>query len=167
MARVARAPRKIVNYTWAGFVSGPTVLPALTKTLLGSFILSTPFEETAVRVRGEIFISSDQAAAVEPQIGAFGLIRVTDLALAAGIGSIPSPSVDADDDGWFVWQGFAQESALTTTAGLGGGQSYSIDSKAQRIVREGQVIAVVVDNASVTTGAKIMTSFRLLARFRG
>ena len=137
------------------------------KVLLGSFALSTAFEETVVRTRGQMYVASDQSAAVEVQSGAFGLIRVTDRALAIGITAIPDPVSDADDDGWLVWQGFSQQSALTTTAGLAGGHTYEIDSKAQRIVREGQVIAVVVANANAANGLIFGSTFRLLSRFRG
>jgi len=164
---IPRTARKQVNYSWAGFLSGPQTIPPLSGLLLGSFVLSTPFDETAVRCRGQIFISSDQSVAVESQIGAFGLIRITDVALVIGPTAIPFPSTNDDSDGWFVWQGFCQESALTTAGQLGGGVNYEIDSKAQRIVREGQVIAVMAENRSTIHGLKISTSFRLLARFRG
>ena len=169
MATRSTAPRarKQVNYTWAGFVTGPIILAANTKILLGSFVLSTPFEETAVRTRGNFYIGSDQAAVVEQQTGAIGLIRVTASALAIGITAIPDPVTNSDDDGWFVWQGFSQESSLTTTAGLAGGHVYEIDSKAQRIVREGQVIAVVAVNSQAAAGLHLGINFRLLSRFRG
>ena len=53
-----------------------------------------------------IMVGSDQVAVVEQQIGALGFIVVSDLAIAAGAASIPSPGFNGSDDGWFVWQAF-------------------------------------------------------------
>ncbi len=79
-----------------------------TKILLGVFVLSNVgIGETVRRTIGNIWVVSDQAAADEVQVGAFGCIVVTDLAAAAGAASIPGPFTDANDDGWFVWQGFS------------------------------------------------------------
>ena len=160
-----RRARKIVNYSWAGFVQpARVIIPPATKALLGFFVLDTAFEETIVRVRGELTVVSDQAVALEDQVGAFGMIRVTDRALAAGAASIPGPVTDSDDDGWFVWVPIAQVGALTVDSGSI--PPYVIDSKAQRIIREGQSIAVMVENASAAHGLQVLLSFRALARFR-
>ena len=158
-----RGGEKIVNYTWSSFSQIKLTLAANTKVLLGFFFLETGFEETLVRVRGTMTVVTDQAAAVEEQIGAFGMIRVTDRAIAAGAASIPGPGTDADDDGWFVWVPFAQ---LSGSAALGPGEPIMIDSKAQRIVREGQQLAVMVENLSATDGLFFSCHLRALSRFR-
>jgi len=158
--------RKNVNYTWSTFVT-PTgiTVPAATKILLGFFFLDTAFEETVTRVRGHVTVVSDQVTSpLEAQVGAFGMIRVTDRAIAAGAASIPGPVTDGDDDGWFLWVPFAQIGALTVDSGQT--PPYLVDSKAQRIVREGQQLAVMVENASVTNGLIIIVSLRALSRFR-
>ncbi len=163
-ARRSVVARKIVNYSWAVLgTAAPVVVPAATKVLLGSFILATAFEETLVRVRGMLHIGSDQAGAVEAQIGAFGFIRVTDTALAVGVTAIPSPVFNADDDGWVLWQPFAQSGLIA--AGRDG-ERYMLDTKAQRIVRESQALAVVIENAHATAGLQVMFQLRALARFR-
>jgi len=131
---------------------------------LGFFFLATAFEETVVRIRGHMTVVSDQTVALEDQVGALGMIRVTDRAIAAGIASIPGPVTDGDDDGWFLWLPIAQVGGLTLDAG--GVPPYLIDSKAQRIVREGQQLAVVVENASPTAGFSMLLSMRALSRFR-
>ena len=164
-ARRSTSPRKIVNYTWAGFVTPiRVVVPVSTKVLLGTFTLSTAFEETITRVRGVLGVYADTAAAVEDQVGAFGMIIVTDLAVAAGAAAIPSPATDSDDDGWFLWQGIAQRGSIN----LGGsaGSQYVLDSKAQRILREGSQIAVMVENFSSVHAFEIVIALRALARFR-
>jgi len=157
--------RKQVNFTWSQFESNLFNVAAGTKILLGFFFLATAFEETVVRVRGMMTVITDQAAAGEPQVGAFGMIRVTDRAIAAGATSIPGPMTDGDDDGWFVWTPFAQIQQSSTT---GSNNSILIDSKAQRIVREGQQLAVMVETAASpnSEGIRFTCNLRALSRFR-
>jgi len=158
-----REAKKIVNYTWAGFSQIQLALGSGNKILLGSFALSTAFEETIVRTRGMMTVTTDQSAALEEQLGAFGLIIVSDRAITAGAASIPGPFTDADDDGWLVWQPFAQ---LMQSAGFGSNNSITIDSKAQRIVREGEQVAVMLENGSGTDGIRFELLMRVLSRFR-
>jgi len=158
--------RKLVNYTWSGLVQGsPVTVPAASKVLLSQFFLATAFEETIVRTRGVFTIVSDQEAADEQQVGALGFMRVTDEAITAGAASIPGPVTNADDDGWFVWVPFVRQ--LRAGIGLGPWMTnFMIDSKAQRIVREGQQVAVMVENASSSHGLTIQVALRVLSRFR-
>jgi len=163
--RVATQPRarKEVNYTWSHLQIAVTVVPAGTKVLLGFFFLDTAFEETVVRVRGTMSINTDQTASLETQQGALGFIRVTDRAIVAGAASIPGPVTDGDDDGWFVWVPFSHESL--TSIGPEAARIYPIDSKAQRIVREGQQLAVMLENAG-PHGLRVTLMLRALSRFR-
>ena len=169
MARSARrgfAPRRTKRAAPAwGYTQSATELTIAsdTKVLLGSFILSNPpLGETILRTRCRLWVRSDQAAAIEPQTGAFGLIVVTDRAVAAGAASIPGPATDGGDDGWFVHQQIIQASASTGISGVG----YEIDSKAMRKVEDGGEIAIVIENLSptVATGFIISFSVRLLAK---
>ena len=157
--------RKIVNYSWAGIQTGPTTVPFGTKVLLATFVLSTEFDETHVRVRGVISVTSDAAVVVEPQIGAWGIIRVSETAIAIGVTAIPSPVFNASDDGWVAWAPIAQQSSFSTGAGAQG-MVIDVDSKAQRIIRDGQALAVVVENSAAATGLSIIMQIRELARFR-
>ena len=131
-----------------GFV-GSTVdqgIIAGTKVLLASFILSNPpLGETILRTRVRLFVRSDNETGTEEQVGAFGLVVVTDAALAAGAGSIPGPFTDGGDDGWFVHQSIWQGASFATANGATG---YDIDSKAMRKVEDGHSIAIMVENAS-------------------
>ena len=164
-----RAPavirKKIVNYTWASLFLQTTTVAASTKVLLGFFFLGTDFEETVVRTRGLISVISDQAAVAEEQRGAFGMIRVTDRARAAGATAIPGPATDGDDDGFFVWTAICQTSVQDVAGGVNG-MVYTIDSKAQRVVREGQEIALMVENIGTLNGMQIQLAIRVLSRFR-
>ena len=84
-----------------------TTVPANSKVLLASFTLSNPgIDITLLRCIGGLAVSSDQSVNVEEQVGAFGLILVTDQALAIGITAIPGPFTNGDDDGWFCHQSF-------------------------------------------------------------
>ncbi len=154
--------RKTVNYTWSQFSLGRTTVAAGTKVLLGFFFLATAFEETLVRTRGIMHVKTDNIAAEEEQLGALGMIRATDRAVAAGAASIPGPITDGDDDGWFLWLPVAQISVNNV---INRGFHYTIDSKAQRIVREGQQLAVMFENSGAE-GLMLTLNMRVLSRFR-
>ena len=124
-------------------------------------ILSNPgIGETVRRTRGWLSINSDQVAAPEEQLGAFGIMVVNDLAIAAGAASIPGPVTDASDDGWFVWVPLLRAGPLATSL-----ESLNVefDSKAMRRVEEGFGIAFMVENASATDGLKIACGVSLLS----
>ena len=163
-APARRAGKKVVNYTWSSFSQIQLAVAANTKVLLGFFFLETGFEETIVRTRGVMSVTTDQTSAREEQLGALGMIRATDRAVAAGAASIPGPFTDADDDGWFMWEPFAQLQTSDSIAPAS--HRIVIDSKAQRIVREGQQLAVMLENGSGTDGLLFTCHFRVLSRFR-
>jgi len=144
---------------------------ANTKVLLATLTLSNPgIDETVLRNVGIISIQSDQSAATEQQIGAFGMIRVTDIAAAAGVASIPGPITDATDDGWFTYVPFSQAFQFKTGVGFQGGDfaaSYQFDSKAKRRVEEGSLLAMVVENAHATNGLQITVVLRTLSMVTG
>jgi len=156
--------KKLVNYTWSGLQVKPTSIAPGIKMLLGFFFLQTGFEETVVRIRGLLSVTSDQAGVSESQYGALGFIRVTDVARGIGASAIPGPLTDSDDDGWLLWQGVAQRGSQS----FGTTEPYILDSKAQRIVREGQELAVMYEtgDATFTEGQIISLNLRALARFR-
>ena len=80
-----------------------TTVPAASKVLISTFVLADALVDlTILRTVGRFSVGSDQSAGLEPQIGAWGLILVTDRAVAAGVASIPGPFTDAPDDGWFL-----------------------------------------------------------------
>ncbi len=160
------APRKrVVNYTWTGFFTATTVTVApQTKALIGTFTspAGAQFDETIVRTRAAMSITSDQSSVAEDQVGALGLIKVNDIALALGATAIPGPLTDIADDGWFVYHPVAQR-------GLNAGNAnprYVVDSQAQRIIPDGFGVAVMYENGSTTFSTHLMLVIRLLARFR-
>jgi len=164
--RGAFAPRqrKRAAPAWGfvGSIAAASIAPA-TKVLLGSFVLSNPpLGETVLRTRAQFHIRSDQSAVVEDQIGAFGLIVVTDIALAAGAASIPGPFTDGGDDGWFVHQPITQAGANLTAAGTSPWQM--VDSKAMRKIEDGQGVAIMIENASAAFAFLEIFQVRVLAK---
>jgi len=152
------------NMTWAGFdTAALVVVPAATKTIVGSFTLSTAFEETVMRTRGILVWRSDQTVAAEQVTGAFGAIVVSEDAFAAGAASIPGPISDIDNDGWFMWQPLVFNFRVADNAA---GTVWQFDSKAKRIVRPGSRIAIMVENGNATQGANFQAVIRLLGKFR-
>ena len=114
-------------------------------------------------------VATDQIAAAEQQIGAFGLMIVTDKAAAAGVASIPGPITDIGDD-WFVYVPIVQQLGFATATGFNPGQGvhYPIDSKAKRILEgSGKVIAVVVENIHASFAFEIAFVMRILTQTRG
>ena len=168
MARSARrgfVPRRTRRAApaWGMIQITETIVAPSAKTLLGSFILSNPpLGETILRTRVRLSVASDQAAAKEFMIGAFGMILVTDTALGIGLSAIPGPADDGGDDGWFVHQPIVQQT-LSTSQDV---HIYDVDSKAMRKVEDGYSIAIMVENSALAGvgGFKICTSVRLLAK---
>ena len=155
-----------MNYSWTGLA--PTqyqVVPAASKILMASFVLSGSFDETITRTRGLLHMQSDQAVASEFQLGAVGMLIVSADALAVGITAIPSPGNDIANDSWFVWVPMLSTiKAADDTTDVG--YHTIIDSKAQRVLTEGNVVVVVAENFHATAGLQVAVNFRMLTRFR-
>ncbi len=155
-ARTQRQPT-----SWGRLVSPTyTTVPANSKVILASVALSNPgIGETVRRTRGWFSAITDQSAALEDVLGAIGFAVVTDLAFAAGAASIPGPVTDASDDGWFVWEGFAnrQDGNIGIVAG------HQFDSKAMRRIEEGSIVVMMGENAHATFGMDIGFAFSILS----
>ena len=158
------------NRSWSGFAFTAFVaVAANTKILLGSFTLSNPgIDETILRTVGQLAVVSDQLAATEAQIGAFGFIPVTGLALAAGAASIPGPITDSNAD-WFFYVPFANQFSLASAASFAvvGSLNIPFDSKAKRKFNEATAIAVMVENSSATHGFNVAFVLRMLGMVSG
>ena len=159
------------NRSWAALSSTAVVgVSTSTKVLVSSLSLSNPnIDETLLRNVGRILVKSDQVAATEVMIGAFGMIVVTDLAVAAGAASIPGPITDAADDGWLLYVPLVSDFTFVTAAGFSNTLSsvYDFDSKAKRKTGEGQKIAVMVENASASFQFQIALVMRTLSMVTG
>ncbi len=160
----ARAQRR--PGTWSRFVdTGIVAVPAASKVLVASAVLSNPgINETLRRVRGFILLLSDQTAATERQLGAFGICVASDAAVAAGAASLPGPVTELDDDLWQTW--LPLQGALTVVSGVGfilQDNKIQIDSKAMRRIQQGQSLAIMAENASATFGFSVYLAVSLYA----
>ena len=161
----ARRPQRTTN--WARFLNtSQSVVPAATKLLIGTMVLSNPgIGETVRRVRGRFLVMSDQTSAYEFQLGAFGMVIANDLALAAGAASLPGPGTDGNDDGWFVWEPFGQLAQATEAGSTHDGihVGHDFDSKGMRRIEEGFGIALMVENVHATHALEFVLTLSLLS----
>ena len=165
-----RRSKRATDWAIGANSTGGITVPAASKVLLIGFSAATLAPQapaTIVRTRGVLTIFSDQGAAAENQIGAFGIALVNDTARALGPTAIPGPSSVSLWDGWFVFQEFHQNftfgSAVGTQQG-GAGMSYVLDSKAMRKFEGDQGLVVMIENGHATHGLAVMFGFRMLVK---
>ena len=164
--RGAAAIRTARLTTWGGITPVASTLAANTSTILVSSLSAgalalRPF--TLIRTHLEVQLVSDQAAAVETQGVSIGMAVVSDQAVAVGISAVPTPTIEADSNLWFLHQVlFADESNLTDRTK--NGNYVSIDSKAMRKVEIGQDVIIVVEGAGVGGGMIVTLGGRFLLK---
>ncbi len=165
-SRVHRGARRQTAW-FAGVFQETTVAagtPVALTSLNAAALALRPF--TIVRTHVELFISSDQEAADEVQLGAYGHIVVSDQAVAAGIASLPTPVSEQVSD-WFAYQQMLNSMRFGTAVGFESqaGTRYTIDSKAMRKVEPGQdVVSVVEGVTGVSNGFDLLSSWRMLVK---
>ena len=137
-----------------------------TLVLFPSTIIDPISPATIVRSRIELAVASDQVAATEVQVGAFGVGFVNAVAGTLGVAGIPGPATDCDWGGWFVHQFFNQEFVFGTAVGLHPdfATRYSIDSKAMRKFHEAEVLVMMIENLSASDGIRVAVSGRFLVK---
>ena len=162
--------RPAPNRNWAGTFDAQTFTAGGQKQLLGTFALSNAgIDETVLRTVGVISVFSDQVAASEDQQGAIGMIVVSDQAISTGISAIPGPISDITDDGWFLYVPFLARFNFADGTGLQPqmGTQFAFDSKAKRVVHDGQSIALVGETTAASEGCQVNTIIRMLSMVRG
>jgi len=149
---------------WFGHTFTDTTITAAGGTILTSanaaLLALRPF--TIVRTRLESFVRSDQAAAAEVFIGAYGQCIVSDQASAIGVSAVPTPVTDLSSDLWFVHQPFA--GVFESGTGTNNGWRYEIDSKAMRKVQEGEDLVTVVEFSALGSGFNFFVGGRALVK---
>ena len=160
-----RGPRRAVDWSASSVLAAPVTVPGASAVLIETF---QPIAggETVIRTRGMLGWESDQTAATERQIGAFGICVVTQQATTVGITAIPHPATDAAWGGWLYHTFFFSEFRLTTAAGFESNflNSMVIDSKAMRKVDEDERLVVVVENTHATQSFLFFNSERFLTK---
>ncbi len=113
----------------------------------------------------QFFIQSDQAAATELVHVAVGGAVVSDQAIAAGVGSIPTPFAEIGSDLWFLHDQLTTQFLFGTGVGfINDGVSKDVDSRAMRKVEDGEDVAIVIENSTVGQGSITTTAGRMLVK---
>ena len=159
-----RGPRRAVDWSASAPIAGYSGLAGSSAVISENF---TPIVggETIIRTRGLFSYGSDQVAATEDIVGAFGICVVTAQALSVGITAVPHPATDASWGGWLYHTFFAQQMRFASAIGLEPQwvNNIVIDSKAMRKVDEDERLVVVIENTS-TTGMLFYNSERFLSK---
>ena len=121
---------------------------------------------TIVRSRFVIGVESDQTAASESQIGAFGMAVVSDEAVAVGVTAVPTPVTQMASDYWFVHQIFMSSCIVKDATGIDFDvmKNYEIDSKAMRKVDIGQDLVLVAELSAAGAGFAFTVGGRMLVK---
>ena len=134
--------------------------------LLDSSAVGVAEGETIVRIRGDLFVRSDQQAATEETNGAVGACIVTDQAFAVGVGSIPTPYSDQDSDVWMLHQYWASGFNSNVDGDMLSFQRFSFDSKAMRKLPDGSTFVFVIENAASGAGVQYYLNYAVLFKPR-
>jgi len=158
---VARAPKRQSTWSFAAVRTAFTALGPQATILdqsLTTAVLARILPATIVRTRGFLVMKSDQIAADEQCMGAYGIAVVSEAARVAGIGSIPTPITEAGWGGWLV-HGYWACSSDGVDAPIA---RFSFDSKAMRKVETADAVVVVLQSNQITFSSEYTIDFRLL-----
>ncbi len=165
----SRGARRSTTWSLCSMPGGFSALAANTKAIAVLFPSTTlldliPF--TIVRTRLLLSIGSDQQAASETIVGAFGAGIVNDVAGALGVTGLPGPTSDCGWAGWFAYQPFLQEFVFGSGVGLEPNfmTQYVIDSKAMRKVAAEEDIVWMIENDNATAGLRFAIAGRMLIK---
>ncbi len=126
--------------------------------------LSTePF--TLLRTRGRVMMSLDSGGLNEHVSCAMGLIVVSENAFGIGVTAVPSPVTDGTED--WIWHDFFQVNSGEEAAVVNDYLTVrlSVDSKAMRKLRQGEVLVIVAeiaDSVDATGNVTFSYGFRQL-----
>ncbi len=146
-----------------------TIETAQSNLAASSVVLDQSFafgeKATIVRVRGALWVGSDQEAAEEKIFGAIGMAVVTNQALAIGVTAVPLPIQDQGSDNWLLWLPFFADVRPTSAVGVEYNtfSRVEFESKSMRKVDDGDSVVVVLEN-SATFGMQYLLEFRMLVK---
>jgi len=168
-SRRTRGERKIEHRQWytdSGFHTGNVTLKAGADTdnvvKLAVQALKGD-DQTILRTRG-IFVPYFQNLGTEVIAVLGGIVLPNKIAANATASDLPNPLVDADTTDWFVWMPVYVPTDLgvsgggtddQTDASYSGGQDFTVDSKAKRIMEASEsVVWLMGFNAAAAVSAK-------------
>ncbi len=145
----------------AGGITSTAVGGTIVASLNAAALALRPF--TVVRQYYELMVRSDQAAAIEVQVGAFGVCVVSDQASGIGVTAVPTPVTDAASDLWMLHQWFMADASTLTDRTIGAGH-YSVSSKAMRKVNGDEDVVIVQEFDASGSGFTLTSAGRLLVK---
>ena len=164
-----RSPGRLTEWFASPEQTSAVVLGAntfiLQNFLAAAGLAKRPF--TVTRTHMEFWLRSDQDAVDEFAPVGVGFSVVSTEASAIGVTVVPQPLTQPQSDKFFLHQYMMANnergySAATLPAATW--QRYTVDSKAQRKVQDGEDIVVVVENSSAAGGAFFLLQFRMLVK---
>ncbi len=142
---------------WIALAAGTSVIDSTFTTAAGSV--------TVVRSRGLLSVVTDQEAADEQPFGAVGIAIVSDQAVAAGVGSVPSPYTEPESDFWLLHQFWSAEARIGDGTGFARlSQVFELDSKAMRKVSDDETLILMMENGNATDGILYRLDMRFLVK---
>ncbi len=160
------AARAAIQYEWTNVSDTVASLDlAEGAAVLGVTHLVIGVASTIRRLRGRVFAQLDATAIDERAVIAVGLLVSTQEAMAVGITAVPEPGSDRDDN--WMWTGHLMVSSLAEGSVIPDAlfDRLVIDSKAQRRMRTGDVLAFVgeiVASSDQGGSVDLMYSFDVL-----
>ena len=145
---MARRSGRRADYEWFGVADTITGVDlGIGQVSLGTNSLDFAGPGTLMRLRGSLYVALDATAVNEFAVIAAGIIKVSDEALAAGAGSIPSPHTDADAE--WIWHSYLTISSLAEAAVAPQAlfDRAVVDSKAMRKFKSSDSLAFMVEVA--------------------
>ena len=168
--RFIRGGRSVRETMWLTLPETRTALAAANTAVL---LLSLTAAELALRpftITRTILhwsLRSDQSGASENFDAAIGVCVVSDQAQAIGVTAVPTPFTDLESDLWLAHS--IQDGHFLFISGVGVQANSSvnptlIDSRAMRKVEDGQDVAVVIENSSISSGTQLYAAGRMLIK---
>ena len=155
-SRGNRGRRRSVSWFVGPGDTGTTSHTSSASQIMGLGAQLTADGFTLIRIRGyfQIFLTS-ATAVLDGFSGALGIGIVTAEAFAIGITAMPDPVADADWDGWLFHHFFDVRSARATfdAGDLSAAQRLVVDSKAMRVLREGDTVFMAIETTEGGTAA--------------
>ena len=162
---VSRARGSRCQTSWfqgdIAFITQASAGSTIVYSLNAAALALRPF--TIVRTHIQFMLFSDQEAAVEQQVCAFGLAVVSDQATAVGVTAVPTPTTEASSDLWFMHKYMFADAVNLTDRAIPS-KIYTVDSKAMRRVDIGQDVVGVLERTSSGGGLILVTALRQLVK---
>ncbi len=166
---IQRSGRMRRESLWLFVSEDNSGLAAATAAVISNSLNATalalrPF--TVVRSRIHLNIQSDQLAASEDQVGAFGIAVVSDQAVGIGISAVPTPVTDLGSDLWLAHQYMTASTGFLSAVGFEAQftTNYEFDSKAMRKVEDGSDLIFVKERGTLGDGISMFSAGRVLIK---